>query len=208
MLLKTVVSLLLLTGSSLAKDLGTVAHTFEIHEQNLLEVIQSKLNALEQSGQMAGHQQQVQQQVKKSIERPRPVAGLTVATRYASKLYDPSFVLDADIKDHVGNMIGQKGTKYNPLDQLSFGQPLLFIDGDDAAQVQWALAQSGNPVLVNGAPLALAQTHGRHFYFDQGGALVRKFGIEEVPAKVSQQGKHLLIETMPPTLSPQLISKE
>jgi conjugal transfer pilus assembly protein TraW len=80
---------------------------------------------------------------------------------------------------------------------VSFGVPLIFIDGDDESQVQWAISQTSKIILINGAPLELEKLHNQLFYFDQGAVLTSKFGIEEVPAKVSQQGKKLLVEIVP-----------
>ena len=48
-------------------------------------------------------------------------------------------------------------------------------------------------ILVRGAPLELMKARQRRFYFDQGGSLVKHFGIRAVPATVEQQGRVLLI---------------
>ena len=100
-----------------------------------------------------------------------------------------------------GILIGhiQAGTSYNPLDHKSFGDPLIFIDGDDTDQVQWAISQDAKIILVNGSPLKLEKVHKRSFYFDQGGVLTEKLGINEVPSRVSQEDKDLVIETIPLT---------
>jgi len=50
---------------------------------------------------------------------------------------------------------------------------------------------------VRGAPLALMKARQRRFYFDQGGALVKHFGIRAVPAVVEQQGRVLRITETP-----------
>ena len=180
-----------------AKDLGTVGATFEIQERSLLKIIEERLQELQASGKIEEHQKTIQQKVRHSIERPQAVASFQRATSYQSRDFDPSFVLDKDIKDHEGNFIAKKGTTYNPLDNHSFGQSLVFIDGDDSTQVTWALAQKGKIVLIQGAPLLLAKTHGRIFFFDQGGVLAKKFELTHVPAKISQSSKVLKIEEIP-----------
>ena len=38
--------------------------------------------------------------------------------------------------------------------------------------------------------------YSRMFYFDQGGKLVKKFGIEQVPARVSQDARVLKVEEL------------
>jgi conjugal transfer pilus assembly protein TraW len=174
--------------------LGIVGTTFEIHEKSLLKVIEERLQDLQSSGRIIVHQKELQERVLHSVENPRAVEGLQKATTYQSRDYDPSFILDKDIKDHEGNPIATAGTKYNPLDYHSFGKPLLLIDGDDLAQVAWALNQEGKIVLTQGAPLLLTKEHKRTFFFDQAGLLVKKFEISKVPVRVSQKDKILMIE--------------
>ena len=52
-------------------------------------------------------------------------------------------------------------------------------------------------ILVGGAPLELMKARQRRFYFDQGGTLVKHFGIRAVPATVEQQGRALIITEQP-----------
>ena len=75
---------------------------------------------------------------------------------------------------------------------------MLFIDGDETAQIDWALGQARGErgaklILVKGAPLELMKAQQRRVYFDQGGKLVGHFGIGAVPAIVEQQGRRLRI---------------
>jgi conjugal transfer pilus assembly protein TraW len=112
-----------------AKDFGVQGATFEIKEQSLLEVINARLKVLESTNKFMEHQKAIQAKVKSSIELPYRFAGIKTATFYASRNYDPSIVVDEDIKDHKGNIIALKGTHINPLDYYSFGKPLIFIKG-------------------------------------------------------------------------------
>lgn len=177
-----------------AKDLGIIGTTFEIVEKSLLKVIEEQLQELHVSGKLEELEKELQERVLQSIDRPHAVEGLQKATIYQSRDYDPSFVLDKDIKDHEGNLIATSGTKYNPLDYHSFGKQLLLIDGDDISQVVWALNQEGKIVLTKGAPLQLTKEHKRTFFFDQGGLLVKKFDVSKVPVRISQKDKVLKIE--------------
>ena len=179
-----------------AKDLGVQGATFEIKERSLLEIIYERLRKLETTNKLADHQKEIQARVKSSIENPLPVAGITTATSYAARTYDPSIIVDEDIKDHKGNFIARKGTHVNPLDYQSFGKPLILIQGDDESQVSWALKQDAKIVLVSGKPLQLARNHKKMFYFDQGAILSNKFSIKAVPARISQKDKKLLIEEL------------
>lgn len=197
MLLRSLLFLSLFTTISHAKNLGTHGTTFEIQERSLLTVIQDRLKQLESTGKIESLQTELQQQMAKRVNRPLPVSNIAKATRYQTRLYDPSFVVSEDIKDHQGKVIAKKGDSYNPLDKMSFGVPLTFIDGDDKEQVQWALSREAKIVLIKGAPLELRKDHKREFYFDQGGVLCDKFGITEIPARVSQHQKKLLVEMIP-----------
>lgn len=186
------------TAQSLsAKNLGTYGEVFEIKEENLLGFIQKRLRALKGEGKMEALQKELQKKAVAKINRPTPVDGLIKTQTYSCRVYDSTFVVSQDIKDHKGTFIAKRGDIYNPLDKVSFGKPLIFIDGDDKDQVQWAINQKGKIILINGAPLELEKLHKIPFYFDQGSVLVEKFDLTEVPARVNQQGKHLLIESIP-----------
>lgn len=178
-----------------AKDLGVQGKTFDIAEESLLEVIQNRLRAAEKSGKLEDFKEEMIQRAKKSLARPKALK-LPRAQSHRRFYYDPSVVLGEDIKDHKGRIVAAKGTRMNPLDHLSFGAPLLFLDSDDDAQVIWARKQEKNAkwVLTKGAPFKVMEEEGREVFFDQGGALVKKFGIKALPSKVSQKEKLLLVE--------------
>ena len=75
----------------------------------------------------------------------------------------------------------------------------MFIDGTREAEVEWALGREGPAkiVLLAGSPLALARAHGRPFYFDQGGRMAARFGLEFTPSLVTRDGGALRIEEIP-----------
>ena len=133
------------------------------------------------------------EKVKARVVRPLPVANLTKATIDRSWSYNPTFTQETDITDDQGRVIIAAGTSINPLKKLRWGQPLIFIDGEDKSQVQWANAKQGKIVLTNGAPLALGDQLKRPVYFDQGGILCHRFKIEAMPAVIEQDGLLLKI---------------
>jgi len=182
--------------AELQKDFGVVGATFEIMEEDLLEVIEQKLEKLSEDGSLQKHQQKIALEAQEKIKRPKPVAGIQHIKKARSFTYDPSLTVPYDLKDHQGKVFHAKGTKVNPLDYKSLSKPLLFIDGDDSSQVSWAIGQ--NPaaliILTNGSPFELMEKLDRSIYFDQEGTLTKKLGILQVPARVTQQEKHLLIE--------------
>lgn len=182
-------------------DLGTFGEIFPITEKNLLEVIKAKLQKLFESGQLENHQKAIAEKAKNQLNRPLPVKVFTKTTNPRSFTYDPSITVPYDLKDHQGRVFHAKGTKVNPLETHSFKYPFLFVDGDDSEQVAWAIQQhqaaevSHKPkiILVQGAPLELSKQLNLPIYFDQSGVLVNKLGICQIPAKVSQQEKLLVI---------------
>ena len=181
-----------------AKHLGTFGETFEILEPDLLESIEQKIAGLEQDGTLEKHQRTIQQKTQERIQRPLPVKSVVSTQKPRTFAYDPSIEAPFDLKDAKGVVFVKAGTRINPLDYQSFKQTWLLINGDDPAQVHWAV---GHPeprkiILVQGAPFALMDTHHLPFYFDQGGSLVNKFKIEQVPARIQQKGKRLIIEEL------------
>lgn len=189
-----------------AKDFGTYGETFPIQEKSLLGVIMNKLEALSESGKLEEHQKAIVAKTKERFYRPDPVLEVKTTTEPRAFTYDPSITVPYDLRDHKGQVFHQKGTKVNPLDTNQLRCPLLFVDGDDETQVAWAIGQhkaSGSAhkpkiILVKGAPLEMSDKLQLPIYFDQSGTLVKKLGIAQVPARVSQKKKLLLIEEMNP----------
>ena len=184
-----------------ARDYGQQGALFPITEPDLLEQIQHKLMALQASGATAKLNEDLKKRTIAKVNRPARVSGLDVATTIRSWAFDPTISVAEDIRDDKGRMIMAAGTRVNPLDTVPLRQTLVFLDGDDPAQLDWVTtnfqANSAKLILVNGAPLQLMRGKQRRFFFDQGGKLVRHFNIKAVPATVKQQGRLLLITEHP-----------
>jgi conjugal transfer pilus assembly protein TraW len=179
-----------------AKSLGKQGAVFPIKEESLIDVIQSRLMAAQKEGKIEKLNQEFAKRVKESALNPKPVEGLSKATFPRSFYYDPSLRIEQDIKDHEGRFIAKKGTVLNPLDYLSWGEPLLLIDGLDEEQLQWSLTQKGKVVFVSGSSIEAEGRLKRPIYFDQAGKITSKFSIRCVPARISQSGKRLKIEEL------------
>jgi conjugal transfer pilus assembly protein TraW len=194
------VLILTLSVSAHAKDLGVYGETFPIAEENLLTVIQNKLKTMEENGSLDKAQQELVQKASTKIRHPVPVKDLTKTQTPRQWFYDPSLKIEKDITDHKGHLIAVKGAVMNPLDIVSWGAPLLFLDGDDPEQVSWAETQDSLAkwVLVKGSPVDMEEQRKRPVYFDQAGMLVNKFGIQQVPCRISQKDKKLLVEELIP----------
>jgi conjugal transfer pilus assembly protein TraW len=136
-----------------AKDLGVYGETFPIAEENLLDVIRKKLTSMEADGSLAQAQQEISRKAGEKILNPSPVNGLIKTGAPRQWFYDPSMTIESDIKDHKGNLLASKGDVINPLDHVSWGAPLLFLDGNDPEQIAWAERQDvlAKWVLVKGS---------------------------------------------------------
>lgn len=186
---------LCVTYQALSKDFGVQGHTYTISESDLLQEIVGKLKACEEEGVLKSHQEAMVRRTQDSVRKPPPVKGITRATQAAVHYYDPSLTVPYDLKDHKGQVFQEAGKRINPLQYRSLTKLLLFIDGDDGCQVTWASSRKkARVILVGGAPFELMEAWHRPVFFDQGGTLSKKLGIQHVPAIVSQEGLRLKVE--------------
>lgn len=181
-----------------SKDFGIHGKIASIKEEDTLVLIQQKLRRMEERGELERHNIEIQKKTKESIERPKPVEGISKAIKNRVFYYDPTYIVPEDLRNHKGEVFVSKGTRINPLETVSLSQDLLFFDGDDPEQKSWAheqyLKRSVKLILVNGAPLSLSEEWETPLYFDQAGLLTKKLGITHVPALVTQEGLQLRIE--------------
>ncbi len=109
--------------------------------------------------------------------------------------FDPTITMTRDISDDNGKIFAKAGEKFNPLDQRKIS-PILFIDGKNENQVNWALKKINDRkifrhnfakiVLIKEAPLDLQIKLQQRIFFDQHGLLTKKLGIKHIPAIVFQ----------------------
>jgi len=191
---------LVFCGPLQAEDLGVIGPTYEIAERDLIAVIQDRLRRMERTGELARMEESYKRRVIDGIERPKPVPGINPTETARTFYIDPTFTLDRNIQDEHGRILYPAGTKINPFDYDRMSKVLLFFDGRDKKQVDFAkrfMAESRTPVkpiLVAGEPLKLMREWKREVFYDQGGALSKRFSITQSPAVVSQEGKRLRID--------------
>lgn len=182
---------------AVAKDYGQYGESWSIAEPDLLSQIKGKLETLEDSGELDRLNQRFAARVRERVARPEPLPGIATATADRVWLHDPSITLAADMKDAAGRVIFPAGTRVNPLDHTPLEQTLYFVNGDDPAQLQWAIADSDNRldkiIFVAGSPFEQMRAAQRRFYFDQGGVLTTQFSIRATPAKVERDGNLLKV---------------
>ena len=180
-----------------AKDLGTIGDIWEIQEQNLLSLIDERLKE-----QFEGKsEEEIQAEVKKRVEenslRPPPVY-LPVATVDSERSFDPFYTVERDLADHKGQVFAHKGQVVNPFDTVPFKRTLIFIDGDDEKQIEWIKSfkpqtQIVKIILLNGNLREVTEKLDTDLYFDQNGALVKRFGIKAVPSVIDEMPNQKLL---------------
>ena len=188
------VMLLILFSSLSAKDFGTYGHVFEVKEEDLLVWLKNRAKSLS-ADELRDMQASIINHYGKTFKEPAPLS-LSTANVYRAFYLDPVICADRDIKNHEGAVVVRKGSFFNPLAQIKSLAALLFFDATDERQLTWARQQnnSGKWVLTKGKPLELELMEKKPIFFDQQGCLTKKFAIEHLPAKVSQDGLKLKVE--------------
>ncbi|MEC6128132.1 type-F conjugative transfer system protein TraW [Acinetobacter ursingii] len=186
------------SNTSFAKDFGTYGDTYPVVEMNFIEAIQSKLQAMIDSGEWETFKKKYVEETMEGFKRPKGT-DLPHATENRTRLVDPSIILEMDIQMPDGKYIARKGDYINPLKQMGISHPLAFIDGDDPKQVEWAIKmREKNPktfiVLVSGNWYDLSVKHKFQFWFDQTGEFIKRLDIQKTPSYVIQQDLRLKVD--------------
>ena len=193
-------SCLAAAGPARARDYGQQGALFPVVEADLLSVIHKRLTAMQASGEIDRANRQLAERTAAQVRRPAPVPVIGRAAEERRWTFDPTITVNADLRDAHGRIVVAAGTRVNPLDTVPLRQRLLFLDGDDPAQVAWATSRTtalnAKLILVKGSPFALMKAERRRFFFDQSGTLTRQLGIRAVPAVVEQQGRTLSIREL------------
>lgn len=182
---------------ALAHDHGVMGQTWGIVEPDLLDTIDRRLKTMQTDGSIERMQAALRVKAQERVRNPLPVAGIGAVREARSWTFDPSIVLDQDVRDQKGRLVAQAGQRVNPLSFVAMKTDLVFIDGRDDAQVEWAMkrwsAQNAKIIFVAGSPFDRMGEKKRRFFFDQQGKLTSHFGIAHVPAVVAPQGEVLRI---------------
>ena len=193
---------LLLAAPGYALDLGRVGPVWPVAEPDLLALIQSRLQEKQASGELARIQKDFEVRSRRSIESPAPVTGLVRTRAPRSFLFDPTVTAPDTVRDPEGRVLVAAGTRINPLDYVGLSRPLIFFDARDREQSKVALALRqrhqgrAHLILTGGSFIDFMKRHDLRVYYDQQGLLVRRLGIRQVPALVTQEGRMLRIDEL------------
>ena len=192
-------ALLLLTNFSvLAKSLGVVGEVFPIAEMSFLALIESRMANLSKNGALEAIEKQWVADVSARANRPEPLH-INRASKNNTHYHYPIAMLSRDILDANNQVLFKKGTQINALSRLPGYKPhWLFFDGDDKAQVRWALKKlqqdsNAKVILTGGKVGELEQTLKTAIYFDQAGRISNQLEIIQVPAEVVRAENSLMI---------------
>lgn len=193
---------LAVAGPAWPEDLGQFGPVYPIAEPDLLQLIEARLKAKRDSGELDRIEREFLARSRQAIESPRPVDGLVRTRSPRTFYYDPSYAVQEHVLDHEGKVLVAAGTRVNPLDYVSLSNHLVFFDARDREQVRKALGlhrqYQGRVklILVGGSYIDFMKHYDMRVYYDQQGLLVRRLGIRQVPALVSQDGKRLRIDEL------------
>ena len=187
------------TGLACAKNLGVRGQIWAIAEPDLLTQIEARLVTLKDSGELNRLGEEARSRARSLIEAPERIEGIAPARERSTRLFDPAITVERDIVTADGTLIATAGTRINPFAHYPLTRDLLFVDGTRAVEVDWALAHErpAKIILLAGRPLELARTHGRPFFFDQGGTLTARFDLQATPSLIGREGRHLRITEIP-----------
>jgi conjugal transfer pilus assembly protein TraW len=190
-------------GESVAKNVGVIGKIYLIAEEDLLVLIKTRLQAMQDRGEIRAANIAFRDRSIAYINRPTPVLGITNVQENKTYYFDPSIIVQKTITDQNGNIIAKKGDVINPLKtnflKKSLKEKMIFIDGDNQKQVDWALAlykkdkANDKIILTSGSPIDLMKKYQKRFYFDQYGKISAHFNLKHVPTVIEQAGLKLKI---------------
>ena len=174
---------------SYAEDLGVVGKTYPIAEPDMIEWIKAKADTMIKNGQWQQIQNKAILKAKNQINNPAPIVGITDSIENKTWYYKPMIQVKSDLTDTRGHIIAKVGL-YNALKYKPFDTQLLFINGNNTKQLDWAVNHAKNDgiktkiVLTQGSFIDLDKHYKIWFFYDQNGKYTQKLNIHHVPAIV------------------------
>lgn len=188
------VTIIFLANQAMSEDLGAIGKTYPIGEQNLMDYIKSRATTLVDNGQWENLRKKAVANTENKIDHPPVIAGIYPTVESSIRYYDPAVKINQDIiNPYDKSIIARKGQIVNPTTYMAFNNELIFIDGRDQNQVEYALAESKRSPYQSSIILIAANNfrdllkEKQHlFFYDQGASLTKKFNIRHVPTIIYQ----------------------
>ena len=150
-------SLATLTSHVRAEELGSKAQTFRL-DPDAREEFKNVIRRKQRSGELDSFWKSYRDKTVEAIKHPAPLGVRSDYTRRV-ETRPVRFVIPADYRDERGNVVVRKGTVVESLKFLPLSTGLIFIDGRDPAQVDYAIARGRTTplkiVLTGGSPFEL-----------------------------------------------------
>ena len=127
-----------ITDIAKAVDFGTRGRTYEIEEQAFVEMIDERLERVDQNK----IKQDMQKRAKERAEEPLAVEEVEPAKEGRVFYFDPSYVLEKDVYLPNGDLFYKAGTRVNPIKEMeklsiSLNRRMIFIDAREENQISW-----------------------------------------------------------------------
>lgn len=209
--LMAAISFVAFTNSAMAEDLGVKGQLYKI-DRDAREQMKDQIRAKEKNGQIDKFWRDYRDKTVNAVKYPAPL-GVRTDVSFRTELKDLKFVLPQDYRDEKGKVIAARGTVIEPLKIQPLTSGLIFIDGTDQAQINYAIAAGRKErlkiVLTAGSPYELRVKYKDHewnggktipFYYDQRKMVINQLrqlygvNVTSVPAKLSQRGSQMQIE--------------
>ena len=194
-----------------AEDLGRKGSTYQ-PDPDAREEFKDVIRRKQRSGELDAFWKSYRDKTIAAIKHPAP---LDVKSDYRphSEFNPVRFVVSSDYKDERGNVVVRRGTVIEPLKIQPLTSGLIFVDGRDPAQVNYAIARSRTApmkiVLTAGSAYDLRvkyqhagprEGEGIPFYFDQRKMIINTLrmlysvDVASVPAVMTQTGSGVTLE--------------
>ncbi|MDT0618581.1 TrbC family F-type conjugative pilus assembly protein [Salinisphaera sp. P385] len=124
----------------LSADLGRVGQVYDIAEQDLLELMKSRVASID-------WEQKKRQARERFWTNHPPFIELPLAKADEVRLVDPTVIVKEDVPKPDGSgLLARAGESYNPLDKISFTRRVFIFDATDPRQIEYVIEQSETPL--------------------------------------------------------------
>ena len=210
---RSILAILCLLCSTFAfgEYLGSTGQTYAL-DRDAREQMKDVVRRKQASGELDAYWRNYRSKMEEAIKHPAPL-GIKSDYSLRTELHDLRFALPQDYLNENHQVVARRGTVIEPLLIQPLRTGLIFIDGRDQHQIDYAIQRGQQQplkiVLTAGSPLELRIKYqharwrtgtGIPFYFDQRKMIISNFQklygivINSVPATVYQQGDRLAIE--------------
>lgn len=184
-----IILILLVPSLSYSKNLGTVGAVYEIKERDAVSELEERAKKID----LKKHMNKDKLETMLRNKKPEGLSHIKRVKKEKTYTFNPSYVLEFDIKDNNGSMLYPKGYTFNPLDYMKYPGTLVFIDGTSKAQIAWFLSTGLSKdstvklLLTDGSPYDLTKELKRPVFLATT-AIAERVGLNAVPAVISQEG--------------------